>query len=153
MLLELLELQRTLRSEFSKLSPTLLELASSLCCDLREQPVMFLEPRNVGRPENPVPAQERYICYESSYQPAHSAIVAVRARFVAIKAKPKARVKSAPRARDFSTVINRRRTQQRYSKLPWLSCRLVASPLKHRGSSCKAADTRLFFWGGTKEKS
>ena len=78
----------------------------------------------------------RLCCWSSwqSYQPAHSAIVAVRARFIAIKAKPKARVKSAPRARDFSTVINRRRTQQRYSKLPWLSCRLVASPLKHRGS-------------------
>jgi len=103
MLLELLELQGALRSEFSKLSLTLLELASSLCCSLREQPVMFLEPRDVGGPEKPVPAQEGYICYESSYQPAHSAIVAVRARFLAIKAKPKARVKSAPRARDFST--------------------------------------------------
>src|SRR5262249_23917320 len=127
MLLEFLELQRALRSEFSKLSPTLLELASTLCCDLREQLVMFLEPRNVGRPENPVPAQERYICYESSDQTAHSAIVAIRAPFIVIKVKPKARVKSAPRARDFSTAINRRRTQLRYSKLPWLSCPLVAA--------------------------
>jgi len=99
---------------------------------------MFLEPRNVGRPENPVPAQERYICYESSYQPAHFAIVAARARFVAVKVKPKARVKSAPRARDFSTAINRRRTQQRYSKaalvvLPTRREPVKASRLKELG--------------------
>src|SRR2546421_7949433 len=43
MLLELLELQRALCSEFSKLNLTLLELASALRRGLREQPVMFLE--------------------------------------------------------------------------------------------------------------
>src|SRR5947209_368675 len=72
--LALLWLASALRRECGKLSLTLLELASSLCCGLREQPIMFLEPRDVGRPEKPVPAQEGYICYESSYQPAHSAI-------------------------------------------------------------------------------
>src|SRR4029077_1629214 len=125
MFLELLELQRALRSEpsklsltllelvsalcseLSKLSLTLLELASSLCRGLREQSVMFLEPRDVGRPEKSVSAQEGYLCYESSHKPVHFVIVPVRARFFAIKTKPKPPVepkplvKCVPRARDF----------------------------------------------------
>ena len=77
MFLELLELQRALCSELSKLSLTLLELARSLCRGLREQSVMFLEPRDVGRPEKSVPAQEGYLCYESSHKPVHFVIVPV----------------------------------------------------------------------------
>ena len=45
---------------------------------------------------SPVSAQERYICYESSHKPAHFVIVAVRARFFAIKTKPKPPVEPNP---------------------------------------------------------
>jgi hypothetical protein len=46
---------------------------------------MFLEPRDVGRSEKPEFAQEGYLCYESSYQPAHFAIVAILHDFLSSK--------------------------------------------------------------------
>jgi hypothetical protein len=36
-----------------------------------------LEPRDVGRPDESVPAQEGNLCYQSSYQLMHSAIAVV----------------------------------------------------------------------------
>ena len=78
MFLELMELQGALRSEFDL---TLLKFASSIRRRLGKQSVMFLEPRDVGCPDESVPAQEGNLCYQSSYQFMHLAMIVIRGRF------------------------------------------------------------------------